>query len=91
MHTSQSEREEFAESKKQVIGDKWDKAYALLKNVEFNDPEGTLRITMDMFKEIFGTHASFGFSPVDRNLLLQHYSVVPKYWNKKDYTVIFLI
>ncbi len=87
----QDEKRLFVESKKKILGDKWDIAYALLRKIEFAHPESILEVTIKMFKDILGVHASFGYSPQRRSFLFKDYSTVPKYWNKDSYEVLFLM
>jgi hypothetical protein len=85
----EDEKRRFEESQKAIVGDKWDSALDILRDIEYSNPENTLNKIIEMFNKILGINAFLSF-PIDRNSLFRDYSVVPKYWSKDNYRVIFL-
>jgi hypothetical protein len=83
------EKHQFMESKKKTVGDKWNSALTMLRNVEYSNPENTLNTIIKMFHNVLGITAFLGF-PEDRKYLFRGYPEVPNYWDKDDYRVIFL-
>lgn len=83
------EKRQFMESKKETVGDKWNSALTILRNIKYSNPENTLNTIIKMFHDILGIHAFLGF-PEDRKYLFRDYPAVPNYWSKDGYRLIFL-
>lgn len=78
------------ESQENIVGDKWEQTLSTLRRINFFDPLSTIETKIDLFKKTLGISAFLG-SKEKSETLFSHYSTLPKFWNKKEYRVMYLL
>lgn len=85
---SENEQRTMRENYEEIIGEKWDGALKILKNIEILNPQKTVEIMLALFEKILGVHA-ISIEKSSESIFADH-PILPRFWNKDSYRIILL-
>lgn len=86
----EDQKRTLKESQESIVGDKWKQTRSILRHIDFFDPRSKIEARIELFKKTLGISAFLGNKEKSKRLF-SCYSTLPKFWNKKEYQVMYLL